>query len=186
LDLFTARGNSDNPHNQYVMYQMPPQYFQNDGHGHFTSVPAERLGPYFQGKYLGRSVARLDWNRDGREDLVISNLGAPAALLTNTTASPGHHLSVRLVATGSARDAIGTTVEVSVHGKKLMRQLTAGDGFQASNERLLVFGLGPDTTADSVTIHWMSGRVEKLAATPADRELLFVEGRSEPVVMPRP
>jgi tetratricopeptide (TPR) repeat protein len=186
LDLFTAQGNSDNPQNEYVMYEMPPRYFQNDGHARFTEVPSEQLGPFFQRKYLGRSVARLDWNRDGREDLVISNLRAPAALLTNTTSHPGHHLSLRLVATGSARDAIGTTVEVSVHGTTLMRQLTAGDGFQASNERLLVFGLGPNTTVDSVTIHWMSGRVQKLAATPGDRELLLVEGRSEPVVMPRP
>jgi len=157
----------------------------NDGTAHFTPVPEETLGPYFKGKYLGRSAARIDWNRDGREDVVISNLRAPAALLTNTTPHVGHHLTVRLVGTGSARDAIGSTVEVKAGGKRLVRQLTAGDGFQASNERMLVFGLGEKTAADSISVTWASGRHQKLASIPGDQEILVVEGRSEPVVLHR-
>ena len=87
---------------------MPPSYYKNDGKAHFTLVPEETLGPYFKSKYLGRAAAKLDWNRDGREDVAISNLRAPAALLTNTTPHVGHHLTLRLVSTESARDAIGT------------------------------------------------------------------------------
>jgi tetratricopeptide (TPR) repeat protein len=185
LDLFVANGNTDNINEEYLPYEMPPSYFKNDGKGHFTPVPAETLGPYFKGKYLGRSVARLDWNRDGREDIAISNVRSPAALLTNTTPHVGHHLTVRLVSTASARDSIGTTVEVTAGGKKLVRQLTAGDGFQASNERSLVFGLGDKTTADAIAIHWMSGRQQHLSSVPADEEILVVEGRAEPVVLRR-
>jgi hypothetical protein len=143
------------------------------------------LGPYFQQKHLGRAVARLDWNRDGREDVIICHSRAPAALLTNTTAKPGHHLTIRLVSTASARDAIGTTVEVVAGGKKIVRQLSAGDGFQASNERALVFGLGPNAAVESVVIHWMSGRDQHLAGMPADKELLIVEGRDRPNTLTR-
>jgi tetratricopeptide (TPR) repeat protein len=185
LDLFIANGNTDNVNEEYVPYQMPPSYFQNDGKAHFTAVPAETLGPYFKGKYLGRSVARLDWNRDGREDIAVSNVRSPAALLTNTTPHVGHHLTVRLVSTASARDSIGATVEVTAGGKKLVRQLTAGDGFQASNERSLVFGLGEKTAADVIVINWMSGHQQRLAAVPADEEILVVEGRTDPVVLRR-
>ena len=185
LDLFTANGNVDDINREYLPYEMPPSYLKNDGQGYFTPVPAETLGPYFKGKYLGRSVARLDWNRDGREDLAISNVHSPAALLTNTTSHVGHHLTVRLVSTASARDSIGTTVEVTAGGRKLVRQLTAGDGFQASNERILVFGLGQKTSADSIAIHWMSGRQQQLSSVPADEEILIVEGRAEPVVLRR-
>jgi tetratricopeptide (TPR) repeat protein len=185
LDLFIVNGNVDNIASEYLPYEMPPSYMKNDGTAHFTPVPEETLGPYFKGKYLGRSAARIDWNRDGREDVVISNLRAPAALLTNTTPHVGHHLTVRLVGTGSARDAIGSTVEVKAGGKRLVRQLTAGDGFQASNERMLVFGLGEKTAADSISVTWASGRHQKLASIPGDQEILVVEGRSEPVVLHR-
>jgi tetratricopeptide (TPR) repeat protein len=185
LDLVASCGNVDDSHSEFLPYEMLPSYFTNDGQGHFAQVPAETLGPYFQQKHLGRAVARLDWNRDGREDVIICHSRAPAALLTNTTAKPGHHLTIRLVSTASARDAIGTTVEVVAGGKKIVRQLSAGDGFQASNERALVFGLGPNAAVESVVIHWMSGRDQHLAGMPADKELLIVEGRDRPNTLTR-
>jgi tetratricopeptide (TPR) repeat protein len=185
LDLIAACGNSDDLRTPFVPYEMQPSYLTNDGQGHFAQVPTETLGPYFQEKHLGRSVARLDWNRDGREDVVICHTRAPVALLTNTTRDPGHHLTVRLVSTSSARDSIGTTVEVVAGGKKIVRQLSAGDGFQASNERALVFGLGANTAAESIVVHWMSGRDQKLTAIPADKELLIVEGRDQPTTLTR-
>jgi tetratricopeptide (TPR) repeat protein len=185
LDLFTANGNVDDIISEYLPYEMPPSYLKNDGKAHFSPVAEETLGPYFKGKYLGRSISRLDWNRDGREDVVISNVRSPAALLTNTTPHVGHHLTVRLVSTASARDSIGTRVELTAAGKKLVRQLTAGDGFQASNERILVFGLGDKTSADSIDINWISGRHQRLSKVPADQEILVVEGRTEPVVLRR-
>ncbi len=105
--------------------------------------------------------------------------------MTNTTPHVGHHLTLRLVSTKSARDAIGTAVELTVGGKTLMRQLTAGDGFQASNERILVFGLGEKTAADSISIRWPSGQSQKLSSVPGDQEIVLVEGRGEPVVLRR-
>jgi tetratricopeptide (TPR) repeat protein len=185
LDLFVVHGNVDDLSSEYLPFEMPPSYYKNDGKAHFTLVPEETLGPYFKSKYLGRSAAKLDWNRDGLEDVAISNLRAPAALLTNTTPHVGHHLTLRLVSTKSARDAIGTVVELTVGGKKLMRQLTAGDGFQASNERILVFGLGEKTAADSISIRWPSGQSQKLSSVPGDQEIVLIEGRGEPVVLRR-
>jgi tetratricopeptide (TPR) repeat protein len=185
LDLFSSGGNVDNLHNVYIKYEMPPAYFANDGQGHFTMASAESLGPYFQKAQVGRAVTRLDWNRDGLDDLLVYHSRAPVALLTNTTRKHGHHLTIRLVSTGSARDSIGTTVEVVAGGKKIVRQLTAGDGFQASNERALVFGLGANTKVDSIVIHWMSGREQRLAGVPGDQEILFVEGREQPTTLTR-
>ncbi|HET6327181.1 MAG TPA: FG-GAP-like repeat-containing protein [Planctomycetaceae bacterium] len=185
LDLIASCGSPDNPRNQFIPYEMRPSYLTNDGQGHFAPVPAETLGPYFQQKHLGRAVAKLDWNRDGLEDVVVCHSRAPAALLTNTTRKPGHHLTIRLVSTASARDAIGTTVEVVAGGKKIVRQLSAGDGFQASNDRALVFGLGSNAAVESVVIHWMSGRDQRLAGMPADKELLIVEGRDQPTTLTR-
>jgi tetratricopeptide (TPR) repeat protein len=185
LDLICTTGATDDPRNKFLEYEMQPLYLTNDGKGHFAQVPAETLGPYFQNKHLGRAIARFDWNRDGLEDVVVCDAHAPAALLTNTTHQPGHYLKLKLVSTASARDSIGTSVEVVAGGKKIVRQLTAGDGFQASNERALVFGLGSNSSIESVVIHWMSGRDQRLTGIQADRELLVVEGRDQPSPLTR-
>ena len=108
----------------------------------------------------------------------MSHLHAPVALLTNHTGSTWTFLSVRLRGVDSARDAIGTMVTISRGSRTRVRQLTAGDGYQAANERLLVFGLGLETRADQVLVRGPSGRTDAFADVPATRELLLIEGRS--------
>ncbi|HEV7225721.1 MAG TPA: FG-GAP-like repeat-containing protein, partial [Pirellulales bacterium] len=77
-DLVLANGHIDDYSYKQIPFEMPPQYFRNLGGGRFAERPAEELGDYFQGKYLGRGLARLDWNRDGREDFVVSHLDRAA------------------------------------------------------------------------------------------------------------
>ncbi len=177
-ELIVANGNIGDYAHRGIPWRMLPQLFRNTGSGHFSEVTSPTPGAYFQQPNLGRGLARIDWNRDGLEDVVVSHLHAPVALLTNHTASAGHFLCVRLRGVSSARDAIGTTVTVSCGSRTRVRQLTAGDGYQAANERLLVFGLGAATKADQLLVRWPSGRTETYADIPANSELLLIEGRS--------
>lgn len=178
-DLIVTNGHVFDLSHLHQAYHMPTQYFRNLGKAKFSEVPAERLGPYFAGKYLGRGLARLDWNRDGLDDCAVSNMQAPAALLTNRTAIHGHFLTLRLVGTQTSRDAIGTRVTVKAGDQSWTQQLTAGDGYQASNERKLHFGLGPKTQVEEVTIHWLGGQSQTLAGLMADSEWLIVEGQPQ-------
>ncbi len=157
-------------------YQMPPQYFRNLGQGKFSEVPATQLGDFFSQKYLGRGLARLDWNRDGLDDFAVSNMMAPAGLVTNRTTSHGHFCTLRVVGTKSSRDAIGTSVTLKSGDRTWTQQLTAGDGYQASNERKLHFGLGVSSTIDAVTITWLGGESMTLTDLTCDAEWLLVEG----------
>lgn len=175
-DLIVTNGHIDNYSVSSQPYQMPPQFYRNLGQGRFREQPADSLGDFFQGHYLGRGLARLDWNRDGKEDVLISHLDAPAALLSNTTAAAGGFLAVRLCGVQSDRDAIGATVRVTAGGSLRTGQLTAGDGYQASNQRQLVFGLGPARRVDQVTVRWRSGFEQTWVDLPADREILLIEG----------
>ena len=154
------------------------RFHRNLGGARFEELPAEQLGRFFSGKRLGRGLARIDWNRDGREDAVVSHLDAPVALLTNTTRKAGNYVALRLCGVTSSRDAIGTTVRVRVGKRVLVRQLTAGDGFQASNQRLLIFGLRAEKHADEMMIRWPSGRLQKFTLTGVNREFLAIEGRN--------
>ena len=178
-DLIVTNGHVHDPRDPNIPYQMPPQYFRNEGQGRFVELPAAVLGKYFQGKYHGRALARLDWNRDGLEDVCISNMNAPAALLTNRTAEHGHFLGVRLIGVTGDRDAIGARLRLTAGGHTWVRQLTAGDGFHATNQRQLTFGLGTADRVDKLEITWPSGRTQGFGNLPADREILLIEGRAE-------
>ncbi len=177
-DLVVTNGHVHDPVDAKIPYRMPPQFFRNLSGGKFAEVPADQLGEFFQQKLLGRSLARLDWNRDGREDICISHLNDPVTLLTNRTDRPGNFLSLQLIAVNSARDAIGTKVRVTTGAKVTTQQLTAGDGFHASNERQLVFGFGSSTFADSVEVTWPSGLRQEFPHLDFNQKWLLIEQRS--------
>ena len=180
LDLAVANGHLDDyPHSSGIN-RMPTQFFHNVGAGRFTKLTAEESGSCFATEHLGRALARLDWNRDGKPDFCVTYVDAPFSLLTNQTTHAGNFLVVQLRGVESARDAIGTTLSLRVGDQVWSRQLTAGDGFQASNQRQLVFGLGAAERVDELTIRWPLGDEQTFSDLEANRELLFVEGAGKP------
>ncbi|HBJ38520.1 MAG TPA: hypothetical protein DDZ51_27950 [Planctomycetaceae bacterium] len=184
-DLIVANGHVHDPVDPQVPYQMPPQFFRNLGSGQFLLQPAETLGKYFQGKYLGRAVARLDWNRDGLDDVCIMHLDSPVALLTNQTKQRGNHLSLSLVGTASDRDAIGTSVRATFGQHTSVHQLIAGDGYQASNQRQLNIGVGESKVVNRIEIVWPSGKTQVFVNIPVDNAFLVIEGEEQLISQPR-
>lgn len=178
-DLVVTNGHVDRTFATGVPDVMPPQYFQNRGKGKFMEVSQVQLGPYFEAKCLGRSLVRLDWNRDGREDFCVSHLDVPAAILSNETPETGHFLTLHLRGVRAERDAIGTVVSVRAGDRRWVQQLTAGDGYMASNGRQLIFGLGAIELIDEIRIRWPSGSEQIFQKMPTNTELVAVEGRRE-------
>ena len=185
-DLVVANGHVDDFRSHGIPFRMQAQYFANLGAGRFAELPAEQLGDYFQQELLGRGLARLDWNRDGREDFVISNLNSPACLVTNQTVETGHFLALQLRGVESNRDAIGAVVKITAAGQAWTKQLTAGDGYQASNQRQLLFGLGDDVVVKELSVRWPSGREQIFLDVAVDSEYMLVEGRTDLARIPKP
>ncbi|MGC1275840.1 MAG: CRTAC1 family protein [Planctomycetaceae bacterium] len=175
-DLVVVNGHVDDFTHQGYDHLMRPQLFRNLG-GRFVELSGDAAGAYFQQNRLGRGLARLDWNGDGRDEFVVSHLDDQASLLSNSSASVGKSLKFHLRATHSARDAVGATVIAEAGRKRLVRQLTAGDGYQASNEPALVFGLGDDEVVDRVTIRWPSGETSGFQHVATGSTWLAIEGR---------
>ena len=146
----------------------------------------EQLGPFFRQLHLGRGLTRLDWNRDGREDVAISHIGSPAALLTNQTTPAGHFLALQLRGTAGSRDAIGAVARVKIGERTITRQLTAGDGYQASNQRQLLFGLGSAEKIDQLEIRWLNGTKQTFTDLSLDAQYIALEGRDSLVKLPSP
>lgn len=176
LDLVVANGHVANFREAGVEYEMPTQFFRNRGDATFEELTPEVVGRFFGRNLLGRSLATVDWNRDGRTDFVLSPIGSPVALLTNQTEAAGNSLTIRLRATSTARDAIGAYVSVTTAAGEVVQQLTAGDGYQASNERVLRFGLGREDRIEKIVVVWPGDRIQELRDLPANRKLDLVEG----------
>ncbi len=174
LDLVLVNGHIDDLTDQGVAYRMPAQYLRNLG-GRFAEWPAQEAGDYFQRRVLGRGLARIDWNLDGKPEFVVSHLDDGAVLMENRTENAGHFLAVELAGTTSARDAVGAIVTLTANGRKYVRQLTAGDGYMASNHRRIIFGLGKATKIERLEVRWPSGVETELGPLDADRTVHVVE-----------
>ena len=154
--------------------RMPAQYFTNQD-GRFTMQPSSETGSYFEQLQLGRALTLLDWNRDGREEMVVTHIGSAATLLRNDTPNTGRSLAVVLRGTRSSRDAIGAIVEVETPNGRLIRHQTGGSGYMASNERKLIFGLAKESTVTKLTVTWPSGSTSEVVNIETS-EVYVVEG----------
>lgn len=176
-DLIVANGHLDLNTAGNSPFRMRAQYFRNLGEGGFDEIPYGQAGPYFSGRRAGRAVARIDWNRDGADDVCVTHVQAATALLTSQNQNQANHLSIRLHANSGSRDGIGSVVRVTAGDRVLFRHIVGGDGFQAQNERKLTFGLGNIEQVDELEIRWPSGLKQKLTAPPVNSELVVIEGR---------
>jgi tetratricopeptide (TPR) repeat protein len=176
-DLVITNGHVSDYTAEGQPYEMRPQFLRNSGGGRFVELPPDTLGAFFEGRHVGRGLARLDWNRDGLEDFVVSHLGARAALVTNRSAPAGHMLALELRGVTNSRDAIGTTVRLEAGGRVRTRQLTGGDGYYAVNESRMIFGLGPAERVDALTVRWPSGHEQTFEDVPAGQAYILVEGQ---------
>ena len=161
---------------------MRPQFFRNLGNARFEEWRADRLGPFFDEKRSGRGLSRVDWNRDGRPDFAASNMSDPASLVLNTTQQPGNFLTLSFIAVRTARDAIETNVEVRAGTRRWRKQLTAGDGYMASNERTLNFGLGKADRVEELIVEWPSGARTVARDVPVNAALEITEERSHAIL----
>ncbi|MEZ6137377.1 MAG: FG-GAP-like repeat-containing protein [Pirellulaceae bacterium] len=176
LELFVANGHIDDLRRLNRPYEMQAQLFTLADQ-QFQLVELQDRCEYFRRNLLGRAAAKIDWNRDGLEDLLVGHLRSNYALLTNTTAAAGRSLRLRLIGTHSNRDAIGAQVTLIIGQRQLTSQLSAGDGYQSSNQRLLVFGCGVAEQVDQIEVRWPSGTISRVYRTPTNSEITLIEGQ---------
>jgi len=185
VDIVVANGDIDDFTAVGRPFRMRSQLFVNDGSGKFHESISGNSKDYFfrESARCGRSLATLDWNGDGKMDFVVSNLGEPAALVTNRSVPTGSSFTIRLVATGSHRDAIGTSVSLQRPSGDASFQLSAGDGYQASNQRTLVVATKRDDKPLKLLATWPDGSAAEITIPETGKHYVLVQGR-EPVALP--
>jgi len=186
-DLVIANGHVDDYTYKGTPFQMRPQYLGNVGGSYLDQ--GEGAGDYFGRKLLGRGLSVGDLDRDGKPDFIVSHLDAPVAVLINDTPEAGNYLAIQLRGRSIQRDAIGARLVVTLSGenpRQLVRQLTAGDGYLASNQRQLLIGLGDDRQVEKVQVTWVNGMVDSYNSVPVNCQVMVIEGDPEFHLLPGP
>ena len=182
LDLVVTNGHLDDSFDNVSSFRQPPQLLCNLG-GHFQLTEVKDASDYWNSDHLGRGLARLDFNRDGKSDFVITHIGEQSALLLNQTPTDHHWLQLQLVGTKSERDSIGARIRIRFGGQESTDWVVAGDGYLSHNEAVVSFGLGEAASVDEIAIFWPSGDQQTIQNVPADRRLLIIEGQNDPYAL---
>jgi len=153
-----------------------PMLFLNRG-GAFANVAPE-VGGYFGRRHRSRGLATGDLNRDGRIDLVTSNVNQPAVTLLNRTENAHGFLQVQLVGTSSPRSAIGAKVELETTTGRQSRQVTGGGSYASTSDLAVHFGRGNGTSDATLHITWPSGERQSFPIADSRSDWIAIEGRT--------
>lgn len=126
-------------------------------------------GEVFTKRWVGRGMAIGDINNDGLIDAVVSENGGPAHILMNQTKTANHWLGLNLIGHKSNRDAIGAVVKIVTTQGPQWETVTTSSSYLSSSDKRLHFGLGIETTAQTVEIRWPSGIVQALKDVRGDQ-----------------
>ena len=161
-DIFVSRGDVQSTNLAPARHiEQWNTVFRNLPNGKWAALTAE-AGFDAQPPRRHRGSAFGDLNHDGKLDLVVTAISAPAEIWFNDSPSENHWLEVTLQGTKSNRDGIGAKVRVTAAGKSQYNHVSTASGYASSSAGPVHFGLGAAATVDELEIRWPSGTVQTL------------------------
>jgi enediyne biosynthesis protein E4 len=176
-DIFVTRGHVQSLQvSPNVNVEQPNTVFHNLGGMKFSALTAE-AGLTAQPAARHRGSALGDLNGDGRLDVVVSAIHAPAEIWINQ--SPPHHwLELKLQGTTSNRDGIGARIKLKAKSGTQYNHVFTTAGYASSSAGPVHFGLGEDASAELIEIQWPSGTVQELKDVAADQIVAVKEPKA--------
>jgi hypothetical protein len=174
-DIFVARGDVQSPAMaSIVQIDQLNTVFRNTRGGLWSALTAEAgfdaLPPR---RHRGAAVG--DFNHDGKLDIVVSALSAPAEIWINDSPNRNHWLELTLRGTKSNRDGIGARIRIVAGGQTQFIYKSTASGYASSSAGPVHFGLGTANMVDEIEVRWPSGTVQVLANIAPDQILPVTE-----------
>ena len=119
-------------------------------------------------------AAYADLDNDGRLDLVVNNIDAPAFIYHNIAPHDDTHHYLAITLEGeSPQGAIGSTLILTTAGQKQYVYHNPYRGFMSTMDSRVYFGLGRARRVDSLEVEWPDGRHQLVTNLDADRHLVL-------------
>lgn len=147
--------------------------FRNLGGGVFEEI-SQACGFAEPGDH--RSIAWLDFDRDGDLDLVVQANAGAVRLHRNDSPGAGRWLQVEFDASTNPRiapDGFGTRVIARAGKQEWMRVMDGSPSYLATSELMVHFGLGDVEVLDELEIWWPRGQVQRLHDVATNQRLLL-------------
>jgi hypothetical protein len=149
-----------------------PFFFKGQGNLQFSEVSKDWGTANMKGYFNGASYA--DLNNDGKLDVVINCIDAPAVILRNNNTA-ANQLTISFKGEAGNKYGVGARAYVFSSGKMQYQQLMPTRGFMSAGENRLYFGLGNAAKADSVLLVWPDQRFQVLKNIPAGKPLIAAQ-----------
>jgi hypothetical protein len=174
-DIFVTRGDVQSPAmSGRRQIDQPNTVFRNRPDLRWSALTDE-AGFAAQPPRRHRGSAFGDFNHDGKLDVVVTALSAPAEIWMNDSPNRHHWLELALQGTKSNRDAIGAAVRVRSGGQTEFDHVSTASGYASSSAGPMHFGLGETSMVDEIEIHWPSGTKQVLSHVGVDQILRVKE-----------
>ncbi len=143
--------------------------FRNNGEMKFSNV-SEAWG--FKDSTFSNGAAVADFNNDGKLDLIVNNLDGEADLYENINTTDNKFLKIDLDGPEKNADGIGAKISLFKGGRliQFFQQKTVR-GYLSSVDPIVHFGLGKETSMDSVVVEWPDGKWGSSANVAANQVL---------------
>jgi hypothetical protein len=157
------------PHDELVEQN---QALHNDGNGHFAPAPQWELGSTSS----GRGMSMVDLNGDGRLDIVVNNLRAPAKVFENRLCGgSGLEVDLRWPASLNTR-AIGARLALHTDSGTFYRDVRAGSGYLSGDPARVHFGIPQGTALQRLEIAWPDGALSSVDVPQAQTLMTVTRG----------
>lgn len=157
-----------------IPFAQLPQLLLNRNGRRFDDVSAS-CGGYFEEGHVGRGVAVEDFDGDGHVDIAVQHCNGSLALLRNEL-SNGSSISVRLIGTTSARDPIGTRLQVHSNLGVRFFHVEGSSSYLSTNGRTLHIPIRSGEIIDSICTSWLDGSDDCWKNIPSGGDVVLVQG----------